>query len=121
MEVKIGKVTISRNHPEKYARRKQFRRPRIHPWIKDYNPVKDIFEGERYNKPYQDIRPHLDEILAEAIRLAPEGAFRMEGEQKPKIRWSQYAGCRCPCSPGFIITNMMSDYTIHVDYSYVKE
>ena len=20
-----------------------------------------------------------------------------------KVRWSQYAGCSCPCSPGFIV------------------
>jgi len=22
-----------------------------------------------------------------------------------KVRWSQYAGCSCPCSPGFIIND----------------
>lgn len=22
-----------------------------------------------------------------------------------KVRWSQYAGCSCPCSPGFIVDN----------------
>lgn len=121
VSVKIGEVSVHENHQEKYARRKRYRRPRIHPWIKNYNPILDITEGERYNKPHQDIRPHLKEILAEAIRQAPEGVFRMDGEQEPKFRWSQYAGCSCPCSPGFIITNMMSYYTIHVDYEYVEE
>ena len=22
-----------------------------------------------------------------------------------KVKWSQYAGCSCPCSPGFIVEN----------------
>ena len=21
-----------------------------------------------------------------------------------KVRWDQYAGCSCPCSPGFVVT-----------------
>lgn len=23
--------------------------------------------------------------------------------EKTKVKWSQYAGCSCPCSPGFIV------------------
>jgi hypothetical protein len=31
-----------------------------------------------------------------------------------KVRWSQYAGCSCPCSPGFIVDGD-SRRDIHVD------
>jgi len=31
-----------------------------------------------------------------------------------KIRWSQYAGCSCPCSPGFIIDDVHGK-TVFVD------
>lgn len=48
-------------------------------------------------------------------RHRPIGLFRdiakralaQQGVVAPKLRWSQYAGCSCPCSPGFILI----DYT----------
>lgn len=31
-----------------------------------------------------------------------------------KVRWSQYAGCSCPCSPGFVVDGD-SRRDVHVD------
>ena len=37
-----------------------------------------------------------------------------------KVRWSQYAGCSCPCSPGFIIdSNYGKD--VHVTLGEANE
>jgi len=30
-----------------------------------------------------------------------------------KVRWSQYAGCSCPCSPGFVVDGH-SRHDVHV-------
>jgi len=34
------------------------------------------------------------------------------------IRWSHYAGCACPCSPGFICQDISED--IHVTVKGIK-
>lgn len=57
------------------------------------------FEGEgwldnlenRRKRPHQVLRPYVIEALTEA------------GVRFKSIRWSQTAGCLCPCSPGWII------------------
>jgi hypothetical protein len=36
-------------------------------------------------------------------RLALPAVFEKLGIAPVKARWSQYAGCSCPCSPGFVI------------------
>lgn len=40
---------------------------------------------------------------AEWRKLMPE-VLEKAGIDPQKVRWSQYAGCSCPCSPGFICT-----------------
>jgi hypothetical protein len=88
--------------------------PRIYIWVKNYNPINDIFTGERYDKPYKNIRPMLPDVLRE-LGINPEGL---------RFRWSRYAGCSCPCSPGFIVSGYVpksgDDYfDIHIEYEYV--
>jgi hypothetical protein len=48
-----------------------------------------------------------------ARRQRPYSVYRREilpevwdqlGVSNAKVRWSQYAGCTCPCSPGFVVT-----------------
>jgi hypothetical protein len=36
-----------------------------------------------------------------------------------KIRWSQYAGCSCPCSPGFIIDESYGK-SVHVTVTAIE-
>src|SRR5690606_25287019 len=52
--------------------------------------------------------------------LLPEVFKQLNGEPL-KAHWSQYAGCSCPCSPGFILSDMLSEtgsawdaYDVHV-------
>src|SRR5690606_4723692 len=63
----------------------------------------------RHNRPYAAYRT-----------LLPEG-FKQLNVEPLKARWSQYAGCSCPCSPGFILSDMLSEtgsawdaYDVHV-------
>jgi hypothetical protein len=37
------------------------------------------------------------------FRQAATTALKEKGITPKKMRWSQYAGCSCPCSPGFIL------------------
>lgn len=46
----------------------------------------------RHDRPVAIFRAYMPEMLA-AFDLPPE----------TKARWSQYAGCSCPCSPGFVL------------------
>jgi hypothetical protein len=53
----------------------------------------DLLENlaNRTRRPYEAWRPR---VLAVLKALGYEGV---------RIRWSQHAGCSCPCSPGFIV------------------
>jgi hypothetical protein len=61
---------------------------------------------------------HDDETLAENLvnrRDRPRDFYRkyvlpkviqqLNLREGTKARWSQYAGCSCPCSPGFILSD----------------
>lgn len=37
-----------------------------------------------------------------------------------EIKWSQYAGCSCPCSPGFIIKGHREHMDVHVHLTEKK-
>ena len=42
--------------------------------------------------------------------------FRAMGlPENTKARWSQYAGCSCPCSPGFVLDVRGSDVFVDVE------
>ena len=62
----------------------------------------------RHSRPYQEYRKLLGEVFAIA-GITPE-----------KANWSQYAGCSCGCSPGFILTGDY-DKNIFVTVEEVKE
>lgn len=76
-----------------YANRRPSERPDGH------SIVYPSFEGEgwldnlenRRARPHQILRPYVIKALTEA------------GIKFKSIRWSQTAGCSCPCSPGWII------------------
>lgn len=54
------------------------------------------------------------EVLRKAFRV-----LEIEQDEYVKIRWSQKAGCSCPCSPGFIVDGI-TGYTMWVDF-YANE
>lgn len=56
--------------------------------------------ANRRSRPYNEYRKLFPQIRAE---LAEQG---YDLPETAKISWSQYAGCSCPCSPGFIVQGL---------------
>ena len=65
------------------------------------------FRG-RYNRPYKEYRALLPEVL-EQLGLPTD----------TKAVWSQKAGCRCGCSPGFILQFPSKGKLVDVYVDYV--
>ena len=82
---------------------------------RDYSKQTRIFvwpEGESImdNLANRRQRPHTTykkEVIPAVLKA-------MDLPADTKVRWSQYAGCSCPCSPGFIITGH-SRHDVHVN------
>ena len=51
----------------------------------------------RHNRPHELWKPMVEMEL------------RARGVNFERLTWSQYAGCSCPCSPGFILSRMYRD------------
>ena len=97
--MKIKNVSTSENYREGYGVRaySQFRKPKIY-----FNPEKEtILENleNRRSRPYKEWQ----KLIPEALKRAgiPDPGY--------KWKWDPKAGCRmCPCSPGFVPSNMSS-------------
>ena len=83
---------------DKYARRwngeeRRYvtRKSRLYVWPSDWDVMED-FAGGRFANPVKAFRLALPEIYRQLG--IPEGT---------KAVWNQYAGCSCPCSPGFVL------------------
>ena len=60
--------------------------------------------ANRRSRPVDKYKSLLPDIVA-ALELEPR-----------KVKWSQYAGCTCPCSPGFIMDHSQGkDYHVTID------
>ena len=70
-----------------------YRPPRIYIFPKGESILDNLFVG-RHNRPYKMYREKILPTVFEELRW----------DAKTKVRWSQYAGCTCPCSPGFVVT-----------------
>jgi len=63
--------------------------PRLYVGVNDETILQNLIN--RRNRPYNIYKKMLrDSLVGEVFDLS-------------KLSWSQYAGCSCPCSPGFII------------------
>lgn len=49
-------------------------------------------------------------------RLVAEAALGALGYDDPCLKWSQKAGCTCPCSPGFIAQGDVGRGDIHITF-----
>lgn len=69
--------------------------------------------SERYTQ--REIRKQLKKALLESL----EGV----GVVLDNMKWSQYAGCSCPCSPGFITDMTRADFPFDffADYKIVED
>lgn len=82
---------------------------RMYFWLKNENILQNMVR--RRNRPYEEYRtlfPQVFEILKDKV------AGNITLEQLNDSYWSQKAGCRCGCSPGFI-THIMNYCDFHID------
>lgn len=93
------KITITQHAKERLTNR-----PRIYIFPRDESIAEQFFN--RKERPYKIWRK---EVLPQV--------WEQLGIDSAKVRWSQYAGCSCPCSPGFIITEGYSGSDVFVNVS----
>lgn len=80
----------ARVEQSRYVKGRGRGKTRVYFFIKDENMLDNLFD--RHFRPHKEYRKLLPEVLAKAGIVTNE-----------PIRWSQKAGCSCPCSPGFIL------------------
>lgn len=103
LDIKI----LQRSGKEAYRRVRV--KPRMYFFPKGESILEHLFQG-RWTRPSREFKKQ--GLVAEALEKA--------GLPKDtKVRWSQHAGCRCPCSPGFIVEGGldMAPFDIFVDYT----
>jgi hypothetical protein len=66
--------------------------PRVHVFPQGESVLEHLFE--RHSRPYMLYRREVLPLVWEQLGVDPATV---------KVRWDQYAGCTCPCSPGFIV------------------
>ena len=105
------KIVKTSSRPETEARR---RRSVLYVHIKNQDfakPLQDMLTGFRYNNPHQVYR-----------KMVLPQAFKLLGLPPDTVaRWSQYAGCSCPCSPGFVLPNVRPATNYWVDIEVTLE
>lgn len=82
--------------------REWIKQTRIYVWPQGES-IMDNLQNRR-QRPYTTYKKEVIPAVLEAMGMAPD----------TKVRWSQYAGCDCPCSPGFIVDGD-SRRDVHVD------
>lgn len=68
-----------------------WKKTRVYIWPEGESIMENM--QNRRSRPYNEFRKQVIPGVLKALGL-PAGA---------KVKWSQYAGCSCPCSPGFIV------------------
>jgi hypothetical protein len=97
--VKIVKVNL-------VPKEKSSANPRMYFWQKGESVMDNL--RNRRGRPHDEYRKLIPDVLKQVFDVP----------QTYKARWSQYAGCACPCSPGFIVSGLTgTEYDIHVDFS----
>lgn len=105
-----GRVTvIPRGYDEKISK------PRVYVSTDEsFNLVEDL--ENRTRRPYLAWKPLVVKAFDE-LHYRGVLTFIKQDESKLKLSWSQYAGCSCPCSPGFILGNCESIYFLNPEGS----
>jgi len=102
MEIKITNVEqrpLKFSYESGWRNKENRKRIRTHRSILYFHIEKEsILQNlsERHNRPYQEYRKVIPEILKQ---------LNIDSE-KVTYKWSQKAGCSCPCSPGFIVRGL---------------
>lgn len=79
---------------------------RIYFFPEDESIIENFIYG-RWNRDYRAYRKLLPEV------------FQKINRKQMEVKWSQYAGCSCGCSPGFIVKGM-KDIDVFVEVKINK-
>lgn len=80
-------------------------RPAVYFFLDGENVLQNL--SDRRSRPYDDFKKVLDQALEMA------GLTNIKASD---LGWSQYAGCTCPCSPGFIAKHAPLNVNVFVTY-----
>lgn len=97
--MKIKNCKIGKSYQEGYGVRAiaRARKPVIYFWPSKESVLENL--ENRRNRPYKEWKKLIPEVLKQ-LNIVDPGY---------KWTWNQYAGCSmCPCSPGFVPSNMSS-------------
>jgi len=105
-KIKVLEVEVHNMQWDELRRHRGAKKARMYFFCKGENLIENLLG--RHFRPKVLFRQVFDEVFTKA------------GIEKPvRITWSQYAGCRCPCSPGFIL-NGIYNKNIYVTYEGEK-
>lgn len=90
IEVPGAELTFVERRYSSYAHRDYFKAPRMYVSVSDESIVDNL--ANRRRRPYNVYKTLIHSSgISRVLNLGDT------------LRWSQYAGCTCPCSPGFIL------------------
>lgn len=101
------KIVKTSQRPETEGRRRRSVMY-VHITNQDFaKPVQDMMTGFRYSNPHRMYRKMVLPQAFKRLGLPPDTV----------ARWSQYAGCSCPCSPGFVLPNVRpaTNYWVNIE------
>lgn len=81
----------------------KIKKSRVYVWVEDEGVLDNL--NNRVNRPV---------VLWKEIALKGLREIGLTEEFTGGLKWSQYAGCSCPCSPGFIIKENVMGYDFHI-------
>lgn len=88
ISVRLEKRELQLNHRNSY--REYRKAPRLYFWFRGESVLDHL--SNRHSEPYKLVRKQVLTRVLKELKVSVN-----------KIRWSQYAGCSCPCSPGFVL------------------
>jgi hypothetical protein len=84
----------------------KIKKSRVYVWVEDEGVLDNL--NNRVNRPV---------ALWKEIALKGLREIGLTEEFTGGLKWSQYAGCSCACSPGFIIKENVMGYDFHIKVS----
>lgn len=97
--LQITEIAEIEHKPERRYQRNT--KTRIYVWPKGETLIENL--ENRKSRPYDLFRK----------QVIPTVLAQLGVDASTKIRWSQYAGCSCPCSPGFVLDKRLGK-DVHV-------
>ena len=97
--MKIENVSVNERS---YKDRAYASKTRIYVWPKGESLLDNL--QNRKTRPYSVFRKEVIPAVLAQLNLPSD----------VKVKWSQYAGCSCPCSPGFIVASGHYRHDVHV-------